>query len=164
LCRPQFLQSLTELDLSRNRLGLEGASQIAAMLWQPTCKLARLGLAVARLRDTGVQALAAGFAARSPERSWVPLALNLRSNSIGDDGAEALAVLLDKGWIASILLENNQVGGKGLQALSVALQSDSVVGSASISLGGNPAASEANLVLKVKERRGLKRPHGMEDL
>ncbi|CAE8617575.1 unnamed protein product, partial [Polarella glacialis] len=87
LCRPQFLQSLTELDLSRNRLGLEGASQIAAMLWQPTCKLARLGLAVARLRDTGVQALAAGFAARSPERSWVPLALNLRSNSIGDDGA-----------------------------------------------------------------------------
>ncbi|XP_059816158.1 NACHT, LRR and PYD domains-containing protein 12-like [Hypanus sabinus] len=81
--------SLTELDLSDNKLGDSGVKLVSADLGNPECKIQKLELKKVGLTDSGAEHL---VSALSPNRSLTEL--NLGINSLTDRSAPALCRLI----------------------------------------------------------------------
>ncbi|XP_059815924.1 NACHT, LRR and PYD domains-containing protein 3-like [Hypanus sabinus] len=77
--------SLTELDLSGNKLGDSGVKLLSVALRNPECKIQKLGLVYVGLTDSGAEDL---VSALSTNQSLT--GLNLRSNSLTDRSVPAL--------------------------------------------------------------------------
>lgn len=98
---------LTELDLSNNNIGPEGAKIIAAIL-PKNVSLLRLNLRNNDVKDVGAVAIASGLL----ENEYLQY-LSLSSNVIGDEGARALAQTLITNYsIESIDLNVNRITEK----------------------------------------------------
>lgn len=145
---------LWELELGRNRLGPRGAAALAAALAEPEASLKTLGLAVNRVADEGAKALAQGLAARPVGCPSPALALNLRSNLIGDAGVAALGQSLASGApFTTLHLDYNRVTGIGVTALASALRqrwrrNASGKGDVVVSLEGNPGGVDARALME----------------
>lgn len=79
-------QQLTTLDLSNNRIGLNGAKGLADVLSEPTCQIATLSLAGNRLGDAASIALAGALLCSRGLTN-----VNLRDCAIRDAGACSLS-------------------------------------------------------------------------
>uniref|UniRef100_A0A3B1KBJ9 Uncharacterized protein n=1 Tax=Astyanax mexicanus TaxID=7994 RepID=A0A3B1KBJ9_ASTMX len=77
---------LKELDLSENKLGNDGVTQISHLLKMPNCKLAQLNLSECSVKEEGYAALASAL---KSNRSHV-IELDLRGNDPGDTGVKNL--------------------------------------------------------------------------
>ncbi|XP_072890934.1 NACHT, LRR and PYD domains-containing protein 3-like [Hemitrygon akajei] len=82
-------RSLTDLDLSGNKLGDSGVKLVSATLRNPECKIQKLGLNDVGLRDSGAEDL---VSALSTNPSLTEL--NLRSNSLKDRSVPVLRRLI----------------------------------------------------------------------
>ncbi|CAJ1385243.1 unnamed protein product [Effrenium voratum] len=83
--------SVTQLNLSMNPLGDEGAAHVAALLARPGLPLARLSLNGCGIGAQGARHLASALAER-PELSVV----ELMNNRLGAEGGEAILEALSK--------------------------------------------------------------------
>ncbi|XP_062895443.1 NACHT, LRR and PYD domains-containing protein 3-like isoform X2 [Mobula hypostoma] len=81
--------SLTELDLSYNKLGDSGVKLVSAALWNPECKIQKLWLREVGLTDSGAKDLVSAF--RTNPSLTV---LNLSWNSLTDRSVPALRRLI----------------------------------------------------------------------
>ncbi len=95
-------QTLTTLDLSKNKIGAAVAAVFAN-----TTTLTTLRLWKNQIGDAGAQALATNTTLTT---------LNLSNNQVGDAGAQALAQ--KNTTLTQLDLSNNQVGDAGAQALA----------------------------------------------
>ncbi|MDA9573948.1 hypothetical protein N9R48_03395, partial [Rickettsiales bacterium] len=78
--------------------------------------------------------------------------INLMDNNIGDQGAEALAQVLEKNsTVTSINLSGNNIGDEGTEALALALKEKSTVTSINLS-GNNIGAEGAKALAQVLEK------------
>ncbi|XP_072894768.1 NACHT, LRR and PYD domains-containing protein 3-like [Hemitrygon akajei] len=108
--------SLTELDLSGNKLGDSGVKLVSAALRNPECKIQKLGLFRVGLTDSGAEDL---VSALSTHPSLMEL--NLGSNSLTDRSVPALRRLIQTlPSLERIQLRDNRfsrTGGKELRSL-----------------------------------------------
>ncbi|XP_072133539.1 NACHT, LRR and PYD domains-containing protein 3-like isoform X3 [Mobula birostris] len=108
--------SLTELNLSYNKLGDSGVKLVSAALRNPECKIQKLGLDDVGLRDSGVEDL---VSALSTNPSLTELDLGL--NSLTDRSVPALRrLILTLPSLERIGLEDNlfsETGRKELRSL-----------------------------------------------
>ncbi|XP_059817124.1 NACHT, LRR and PYD domains-containing protein 3-like isoform X2 [Hypanus sabinus] len=81
--------SLTELDLSDNKLGDSGVKLVSAALRNPECKIQRLGLWDVGLTDSGAEDLVSALST-NPSLTWLDLTLN----SLTDRSVPALRRLI----------------------------------------------------------------------
>ncbi|XP_072892333.1 NACHT, LRR and PYD domains-containing protein 3-like isoform X2 [Hemitrygon akajei] len=83
------IPSLTELDLSVNKLGDSGVKLVSAALRNPECKIQKLGLRGVGLTDSGAKDLASAL-------STIPSLtdLYLSDNKLGDSGVKLVSVAL----------------------------------------------------------------------
>jgi small GTP-binding protein len=118
------LTDLTDLDLDRNKIGVDGAKSLSALtdltgLWlgsngigdggvRALCRLTNLTVLDLRFNKIGVDAV------KSLSSLTGLTALGLWGNEIGDEGAEALRPLTN---LTELYLGYNQIGVKGAQAL-----------------------------------------------
>ena len=139
-------KSLTELDLSFNSIGPEGAKAIADVLKTNTT-LTKLYLTDNEIGDEGGKALAEALKVNTTVTK-----LYLSNNKIGDEGAKALAqALKEKSTVTSINLMGNNIGPEGAKALALALEKNSTV--TSIDLMGNKIGDQgAEALAQVLEK------------
>ncbi|XP_072132887.1 NACHT, LRR and PYD domains-containing protein 3-like [Mobula birostris] len=105
--------SLTELDLSDNKLGDSGVKLVSAALRNPECKIQKLGLNNVGLTDSGVEDL---VSALSTNPSLTEL--DLRSNSLTDRSVPALRhVILTHPSLERIWLDWNRFSETGRKEL-----------------------------------------------
>ncbi|XP_072891285.1 ribonuclease inhibitor-like [Hemitrygon akajei] len=71
--------SLTELDLSYNKLGDSGVKLVSAALRNPECKIQKLWLFNVGLTDSGAEDLVSALST-NPSLSWLDLGLNSLTN------------------------------------------------------------------------------------
>jgi len=109
--------SLTELNLSKDKIGDNGAKSLSDALRENT-SLTTLSLGVNNIGDDGAMSLSDAL------RKNTSLAiLFLDKNDIGDDGAESLGDALRKNTSLSMLfLNKNDIGDDGAKSLSDALR------------------------------------------
>ncbi|XP_072892152.1 NACHT, LRR and PYD domains-containing protein 3-like [Hemitrygon akajei] len=81
--------SLTELDLSDNKLGDSGVKLVSAALRNPECKIQKLGLIKVGLTDSGAEDLVSALST-NPSLTW----LDLTFNSLTDRSVPALRRLI----------------------------------------------------------------------
>ncbi|XP_059816980.1 NACHT, LRR and PYD domains-containing protein 3-like [Hypanus sabinus] len=81
--------SLTELDMSENKLGDSGVKNVSAALRNPECKIQKLGLTRVSLTDSGAEDLVSALSA-NPSL----MELNLSGNELGDSGVKLLSAAL----------------------------------------------------------------------
>lgn len=110
--------ALTELDASANReFGDEGAAAVARAL-RTNRTLTALFLSSCGVGPAGGRAIGEALATA---RGTALLVLDLAGNSVGDDGAEALARALGRCALQSLTLATNRVGDRGAVALAEAV-------------------------------------------
>ncbi|XP_072891355.1 NACHT, LRR and PYD domains-containing protein 3-like [Hemitrygon akajei] len=81
--------SLTELNLSGNKLGDSGVKLVSAALRNPECKIQKLWLTRVSLTDSGAENLASALSA-NPSLTE----LNLSDNKLGDSGVKLVSAAL----------------------------------------------------------------------
>lgn len=147
------MASVEELDLGRNPLGNAGGAALGEGLARPRGALRKLLLAVVRLGDQGIQALAKGLRSRGLGGGQ-SVHLNLNGNRIGDEGITAFAEALAQGAaVKAVTLEHNKITGKGLERLAAGLRCRFKGGQAwsqvaFVSFNGNPLSSGDESLLK----------------
>ncbi|XP_072133413.1 uncharacterized protein [Mobula birostris] len=123
--------SLTELNLSVNKLGDSGVKLVSEALRNPECKIQKLGL-----RDVGLTDSGAGDLASALRTNPSLTELNLNDNQLGDSGVKLL----------SAALGNPECKLQKLQLEDVGL-TDSGVEDLVSALSTNPSLTELNLGL-----------------
>jgi hypothetical protein len=111
--------TLEELVLSSNKISFDGAIAISQSLME-NASLVSLGLDNNELGDPSVEEICRGIQAGSRTRLRI---LNLRHNHIRDEGAEALAKILEKSSSIRIKVDGNEIGNDGAAALLAGLVS-----------------------------------------
>ncbi|XP_072892534.1 NACHT, LRR and PYD domains-containing protein 3-like [Hemitrygon akajei] len=81
--------SLTELDLSYNKLGDSGVKLVSAALRNPECKIQKLGLNRVGLTDSGAEDLASALSTKPSLTE-----LDLSYNKLGDSGVKLVSAAL----------------------------------------------------------------------
>ncbi|XP_059815319.1 NACHT, LRR and PYD domains-containing protein 14-like [Hypanus sabinus] len=81
--------SLTELDMSENKLGDSGVKLVSVALRNPECKIQKLGLIDVGLTDSGADDLASALST-NPSLTE----LNLSGNKLGDSGVKLVSAAL----------------------------------------------------------------------
>ncbi|XP_072892864.1 NACHT, LRR and PYD domains-containing protein 3-like isoform X1 [Hemitrygon akajei] len=102
-------RSLTDLDLSANKLGDSGVKLVSAALRKPECKIQKLELFDVGLTDSGAEDLASAL---STNRSLTDL--DLSANILGDSGVKMVSAALrnpeckiQKLWLESVGLRDS---------------------------------------------------------
>ncbi|XP_072892429.1 NACHT, LRR and PYD domains-containing protein 12-like [Hemitrygon akajei] len=113
--------SLTELDLSGNKLGDSGVKLVSVALSNPDCKIQKLWLDNVRLTDSGAKDLVSAL-------STNPLltGLNLSGNKVGDSGVKLVSAALRNPECKIQILGLNNVGltDSGAEDLASALSTN----------------------------------------
>ena len=145
-------QKSGHLDLFRECVGVEGATQLASSLRCDTA-LQQLGLAEAGIGDAGATPLAAALL-----ENCTLTALNLSYNCIGDAGAKRLAnALQGNSALTHLGLEGNHVTDKGLIELATAVASNCALGHLDLKLNAVRGAAGATiLAATLKDNTTLK--------
>ncbi|XP_072892546.1 NACHT, LRR and PYD domains-containing protein 3-like [Hemitrygon akajei] len=138
--------SLTELDLSRNKLGNSGVKLVSAALRNPECKIQKLWLRDVGLTDSGDEDLASALST-NPSLTELDLSENklgdsgvklvsaalgnpeckiqtlwLRDVGLTDSGVEDLASALStKPSLTDLYVSGNKLGDSGVKLVSAAL-------------------------------------------
>ena len=127
LAASEHLRNLTSLNLSNNRIGAEGATALAES--EHLRNLTSLALGYNFIEDAGATALAGAEHLRNLT------SLNLSGNSIGDEGVRALAASEHLRNLTSLnLMINLPIGDEGVTALAA---SEHLRNLTSLSLTGN---------------------------
>ncbi|XP_059816755.1 NACHT, LRR and PYD domains-containing protein 12-like isoform X2 [Hypanus sabinus] len=121
--------SLTELDMSENKLGDSGVKLVSAALRNPECKIQRLWLIDVGLSDSGVEDLASALSTNTSL-----MELDMSENELGDAGVK----------IVSAALRNPECKIQKLRLTRVSL-SDSGAEDLVSALSANPSLMELNL-------------------
>ncbi|XP_072893274.1 NACHT, LRR and PYD domains-containing protein 3-like [Hemitrygon akajei] len=121
--------SLTELDLSGNKLGDSGVKLVSAALRNPECKIQKLELESVGLTDSGAEDLASGLRT-NPSLTE----LYLTGNKLGDSGVK----------LVSVALRNPECKIQKLQLINVGL-TDSGAEDLVSALSTNPSLTELDL-------------------
>ncbi|XP_059818026.1 NACHT, LRR and PYD domains-containing protein 12-like [Hypanus sabinus] len=121
--------SLTELNLSGNKLGDSGVKLVSAALRNPECKIQRLWLIDVGLTDSGVEDLASALSTNTSL-----MELDMSENELGDAGVK----------IVSAALRNPECKIQKLRLTRVSL-SDSGAEDLVSALSTNPSLMELNL-------------------
>ncbi|XP_072132926.1 NACHT, LRR and PYD domains-containing protein 3-like [Mobula birostris] len=113
--------SLTELNLSDNKLGDSGVKLVSAALRNPECKIQKLGLRKVRLTDSGAKDL---VSALSTNPSLTEL--DLSGNALGDSGVKLVSAALrnPECKIQKLELYNIGVTDSGAEDLASALRTN----------------------------------------
>ncbi|XP_072894902.1 NACHT, LRR and PYD domains-containing protein 12-like [Hemitrygon akajei] len=82
-------RSLTELDLSNNKLGDSGVKLVSAALRNPECKIQKLWLTRVGLTDSGAEDLVSALSTKPSLTE-----LDLSDNKLGDSGVKLVSVAL----------------------------------------------------------------------
>ncbi|WP_410521554.1 hypothetical protein [Candidatus Tisiphia endosymbiont of Empis tessellata] len=107
---------ISELDLSSNNLGDNGAKVVAGII-QNSTKLKILKLSNNQIGSEGMGALSSAF-----DHNETVTDLDLSNNNLGDKGAEKVATLLaNNSTIIDINLDSNEFGTDGLLYLPFSL-------------------------------------------
>jgi len=115
---------LARLSLARNSISAVGVEGLAAVLAQD--RLVKLDLHGNHIRSEGLTCLASSL---SKNHSLIDL--NVSSNEIGDDGAQALAAVISEETpcLVTLNLAGNQIASGGSDALSEAFERSSTLAS-----------------------------------
>jgi hypothetical protein len=130
-------ESLTELDLSSNKLGPRAAAALGVALRRPHPALSALGLGGNALGDEGAHSLAEALRGAGPACALRTLTLD--SNAIGPGrGARALAgALREPGCpLAALSLRGNPVGDAGVRLLAAALEDNACLAALDLAAAG----------------------------
>ena len=131
---PRFAAVRT-LDLSRNKIGLEGTSALGEAL-KVNAVLTKLELWNNNIGPEGAIAIEEALKVNA-----VMTELELAGNEIGDEGAKAIAEALKVNAVLTTLhLNLNEIGAEGAQAIAEALKVNAVVNT--LYLGGNSIGDE----------------------
>ena len=138
---PRFA-ALRTLDLSKNKIGLEGAKAIAeALMKSGTAVVITLYLGLNNIGDEGAIAIAEALKVNA-----VLTTLNLGYNSIGVEGAKAIAEALKVNAVLTELrLGVNTIGDKGAKAIAEVLKVNAVV--TTLSLWNNSIGDEGAIAI-----------------
>eukprot|EP00475_Leptophrys_vorax_P044367 TRINITY_DN8867_c0_g1_i1.p1 TRINITY_DN8867_c0_g1~~TRINITY_DN8867_c0_g1_i1.p1 ORF type:complete len:958 (+),score=294.37 TRINITY_DN8867_c0_g1_i1:104-2875(+) len=112
--------SLQELDLSKNSIGDEGLTKIAQALPHHP-KLRRLALKGNKISDVGVKELVKNLilSSQSNNQTHNFPAIELEENQVGDEGAEAIATLVEQNSsVSEVRLAENFISDAGAEALA----------------------------------------------
>ncbi|XP_059817820.1 NACHT, LRR and PYD domains-containing protein 3-like isoform X3 [Hypanus sabinus] len=105
--------SLTELDLSENKLGDSGVKLVSAALRNPECKIQKLRLDSVGLTDSGAEDLVSALRTKPSLTD-----LNLRSNSLTDRSVPAFRrLILTLPSLKRIWLRGNRFSETGMKEL-----------------------------------------------
>ncbi|XP_072891936.1 ribonuclease inhibitor-like [Hemitrygon akajei] len=163
--------SLTELDLSGNKLGDSGVKLVSVALRNPECKIQKLELESVGLTDSGAEDLVSTLRT-NPSLTE----LDLSGNKLGDPGVKLVSVALrnPECKIRKVRLFNVGLTDSGAEDLVSALSTNPSL--TELNLGGNElgdsgvklvSAALRNLEFKIR-KLGLKRvgltDSGAEDL
>ena len=117
-----FDVNATTLDLSYNKIGVEGARALALNLANVKC-LTTLDLSYNKIGDEGARALALNIA-----NAKCLTTLNLSYTNVGDEGARALALnLANAKCLTTLDLSGNKIGDEGARALALNLANQIVL-------------------------------------
>ena len=123
---------LTTLDLSNNRIGLNGAKGLAEVLQEDKCKISTLSLAANRLGDKAILALAGALGS-----SRALTQVNLSDCAIGCAGAVELANYFEYNQGVAVLdLSWNHIRARGGEALAKCLASNQALTDFDLSWNG----------------------------
>ncbi len=109
LAKSGNVKNLTNLDLSDNNIGPEGAKALAD---GSLTNLVELDLSENNISDEGIEALAKGESLKNLT------SLHLNCNSIGNKGAKALAKSEKLKNLTDLNLDTNGIGSEGAKALA----------------------------------------------
>lgn len=112
--------SLTDIDLSYNHLGSDGACLLANAL--TNSNIARVSVIGNRIGVDGARAFAHMLTTNSSIETLV-----LNCNEIGDEGADVLAQALETSMVKNLSLNQNGIGGNGTRSLASMLTKNSVL-------------------------------------
>jgi Leucine-rich repeat (LRR) protein len=113
-------EQLTTVDLSNNRIGLQGAHCLAEVLSRPSCQIANLVLSGNRIGDAAVAELAGSLGCSLNLRT-----VNLRDCAIGDAGAVELADYFSINMRVQVLdLSWNHIRARGGKALAACIMTN----------------------------------------
>ncbi|XP_072891839.1 NACHT, LRR and PYD domains-containing protein 3-like [Hemitrygon akajei] len=115
------IPSLTELNLSKNKLGDSGVKQVSAALRNPDCKIQKLELYDVGLTDSAAEDLASALTT-NPSLTE----LDLSKNKLGDSGVKQVSAALRNPECKIQKLELKDVGltGSGAEDLASALSTN----------------------------------------
>ncbi|XP_072133528.1 uncharacterized protein [Mobula birostris] len=132
--------SLTELNLSVNKLGDSGVKLVSEALRNPECKIQKLGL-----RDVGLTDSGAGDLASALRTNPSLTELNLNDNQLGDSGVKLLSAALGNPEckLQKLQLDNIGLTDSGAKDLASALST-------------NPSLTELNLSVNKLGDSGVK--------
>ena len=134
-------QKSGHLDLFRECVGAEGATQLASALRCDTA-LQQLGLAEAGVGDAGATPLALALL-----ENCTLTALDLSYNCIGDAGAKRLAnALQGNSALTHLGLEGNHITDKGFSELATAVASNCALGHLDLKLNAVRGAAGAKIL------------------
>lgn len=115
-------KSLQILDLSHNKIGLEGCEAIADALTMTT-KLKQISLAECDIGPAGTFSIMKGMGSNISVE-----AMFYGDNNFGDEGAEAVASMLKVNTrLKHLDLQENSIGPKGMEEISAALKVNRVL-------------------------------------
>ncbi|XP_072894813.1 ribonuclease inhibitor-like, partial [Hemitrygon akajei] len=114
-------RSLTELDLSENKLGDSGVKLVSAALRNPECKIQKLWLNNVGLTDSGAEGLGSALST-NPSLTE----LDLSKNELGDSGVKLVSAALrnPECKIQKLWLNNVGLTDSGAQDLGSALSTN----------------------------------------
>lgn len=145
---------LTDLNVADNRIHAEGGRCLGRLLRQSSCPLQRLDVRLNRLVDAGGRMLLDGL---RDGRNRALLSLNLSSNALGTEAANALATVLSSGndgdgpesYLSDVDVSSNSFSTEDMRAITKALQQNGKI--SSIDLRRNA------YVLSEEERNDIER-------
>jgi len=143
--------SLEELDLSKNSIGDGGLSKIANAIHRHP-KLKRLALKANKISDVGVKELVNCLilSADSNEHVHNFPVLELEENQIGDEGADAIANLIEKNKsVSEIRLNDNFISDAGAESFGRVLHCKNLV---YLSLASNQISTKGAISLATAGR------------
>ncbi|XP_062896171.1 NACHT, LRR and PYD domains-containing protein 3-like isoform X2 [Mobula hypostoma] len=115
------LHKCQELRLGQNKLGDSGVKLVSAALWNPECKIQKLGLESVSLTDSGAEDLVSALST-NPSLT----VLDLSDNKLGDSGVKLVSAALRNPECKIQKLELNAVGltDSGVEDLVSALSTN----------------------------------------